>query len=1461
VGYNDASGGITNSYATGSVSGAADTGGLAGYNNASIGTSYATGAVTGSGSSTGGLVGYNDASGGITNSYATGSVSGAADTGGLAGYNNASIGTSYATGAVTGSGSYTGGLAGYNNASIGTSYATGAVTGSGSYTGGLVGYNDASGSITGSWATGAVTGSANYTGGLVGYSNGSISTSYASGAVTGSGSSTGGLVGDNEGSITDAYATGLVSGAADTGGLVGYNGSSGTVNNTYATGLVSGTAGSTGGLVGYNAGGGSLVTNSFWDIDTTGQATSAGGTGKGTPDLFAQATYTGAWSDFGSTWYMIDGETRPFLQMEYSTSIHNSHQLQLMVMNPAASYTLANDIDMSELTNASGHWKTSSYPASISTELGFVPVGNYYTQFTGSLAGNGYAVNGMYIDRPNTDYVGLFGYVGGNGTVSGVGMLGGSVTGRDYTGGLVGDNNVPITNSYATGTVTGRADAGGLVGYNGNGGTITTSYASGAVTATGNYAGGLVGENDGTVTNTYATGAVTGASCAGGLVGYNTGTINTSYASGAVSGAAGFTGGLVGYGSGTVNNSLWDTDTTGQSTSAGGAGAVGTTTDQLMTKSTYTSAGWDFGSTWYMIDGETRPFLQMEYSTSIQNSHQLQLMVMNPAASYTLANDIDMSELTQAAGHWKTSSYPANISTELGFVPVGSASTPFTGSLAGNGYTINNMYIDRPNTDYVGLFGYIGATGTVTNVGLTGGSVTGQNYVGALAGENDGSITNSYATSQIAATADYVGGLVGYNNGVIASGYATGDVSATGDCVGGLAGYNNVSITRSYATGVVSATGDYAGGLTGYNNGAISLTYATGGVSGANNVGGLVGCNFGGITESYATGGVSATGNFAGGLVGYSSGVISETYATGGATGADYVGGLVGYNTNDGKVSTSYAAGPVTGSGSNVGLVFGADDAGTTGNSPETTGAMTHLATFSAWGTNIDASGGTTAIWRIYEGYTDPLLRTFLTEATATVNNSTQVYDGTTSVAGSCTWSIKVDPSEILGTPVYTAAGRNAGNQSVTLTGLYSTQQGYDISTVNGTVDITAANLTISTPNVTKTYDGTTSASGTAVVTAGTLFGTDSISGGSFAFTNKNAGIGNKTVTVSGVTVSDGNSGNNYSVTYANNTTSTINQANLTISTPNVTKTYDGTTSASGTAIVTSGTLYGTDSISSGSFAFTDKNAGIGNKTVTVSAVTISDGNSGNNYSVTYANNTTSTINPLAITATYAAQDKVYDGTTAATVSGSSSGIIGGDTVTFSQTAAFADKNAGAGKTVNITGISLGGSDGGNYSLLSTNATATASITPKNLSITANDDAKTYSGVPYSGGNGVTYTGFVSGETGAVLGGTLAYGGTSQGAVYPGPYTITPSGLTSGNYNISFINGLLTITGSPSVVAETSAITSFQISVNSTLDQSNKGTTSSGHSGSSLGPGVGTPTLANLAGTVLFTDQTGTGGN
>ncbi|MFC5191951.1 MBG domain-containing protein [Algoriphagus aquatilis] len=106
--------------------------------------------------------------------------------------------------------------------------------------------------------------------------------------------------------------------------------------------------------------------------------------------------------------------------------------------------------------------------------------------------------------------------------------------------------------------------------------------------------------------------------------------------------------------------------------------------------------------------------------------------------------------------------------------------------------------------------------------------------------------------------------------------------------------------------------------------------------------------------------------------------------------------------------------------------------------------------------------------------------------------------------------------------------------------------------------------------------------------------------------------------------------------------------------------------------------------------------------------------------------------------------------------------------------------------------ITPGGLTSGNYDL--TFVPGTLTITKASLTVTAIDDTKVYNGLAYSNGNGVNYSGFVNGENSSVLGGSLTYTGNSQGAVNVGSYVITPGGLTSGNYDLTFVPGTLTIT-------------------------------------------------------------------
>ncbi|MCY1167693.1 MBG domain (YGX type) [compost metagenome] len=183
-------------------------------------------------------------------------------------------------------------------------------------------------------------------------------------------------------------------------------------------------------------------------------------------------------------------------------------------------------------------------------------------------------------------------------------------------------------------------------------------------------------------------------------------------------------------------------------------------------------------------------------------------------------------------------------------------------------------------------------------------------------------------------------------------------------------------------------------------------------------------------------------------------------------------------------------------------------------------------------------------------------------------------------------------------------------------------------------------------------------------------------------------------------------------------------------------------------------------------------------------------------YGVAYTNGTL-TVGKATLTVTgTAASNKTYDGSAAATLgnAGTLAGLAYGEALTLNATASFADANAGSGKTVTAA-YSLADGTGlaGNYQLAAATATTTADIARANLSVTAKNDSRLVGGTPYAGGNGVSYSGFVAGETAAVLGGALSYGGSSQGASAVGSYAITPGGYSAANYALSYFDGVLTI--------------------------------------------------------------------
>ncbi len=440
----------------------------------------------------------------------------------------------------------------------------------------------------------------------------------------------------------------------------------------------------------------------------------------------------------------------------------------------------------------------------------------------------------------------------------------------------------------------------------------------------------------------------------------------------------------------------------------------------------------------------------------------------------------------------------------------------------------------------------------------------------------------------------------------------------------GLFGITDGSVIQNIGLTNLNVIGrSNVGGVAGVNNGAISNTYATGSIRGVNTVGGLAGVNQGTINNAYATSSINASGSVAGGLAGSlsSTGSISNAYASGAVTGGSVAGGLVGESA--GTISNTYASGLVTGT-STGGLVASVTDGlvdssywntDSTGQATSadgtglTTAAMQDASSFSGW--DIDNQGGTGTVWRIYQGQTSPLLRSFLKPLSVEIQNtsSSKIYDGLT-VSG-VNYTVG-DAQADLNKVNSNFAARNAGTYSYA-EGLSSGQTGYDLIVANdATLTINKKTLTITADATSKVYDGKLTSTGKPVVD-GRVRG-DSIVGLTQSFADKNAGTG-KTINVNhGYTIRDGNNGNNYDVVLVQSHAGVITPKTLNISTVANTKVYDGGLTSANKPQVT-GLVTG-DRVTGLFQQYETKTVGTGKKLLIKAGYVVQDGNSGGNYTV-----------------------------------------------------------------------------------------------------------------------------------------------------------------------------------------------------------------------------------------------------
>ncbi len=263
--------------------------------------------------------------------------------------------------------------------------------------------------------------------------------------------------------------------------------------------------------------------------------------------------------------------------------------------------------------------------------------------------------------------------------------------------------------------------------------------------------------------------------------------------------------------------------------------------------------------------------------------------------------------------------------------PIGTSSG-YSGNFNGDDHTISGLYIKNTSsdTDYQGFFGYVGSSGKIENLSVSG-SVSGNDYVGGIAGDNRGSVEDCDFTGSVSGN-NYVGGVVGLNRGSVINCTNTGSVKGSGNRVGGVVGYNNGGTVKNcYNTGNISGnisyndSGNHVGGVVGYNSGSVENCHNIGSVSGNSYVGGVVGVNSSTVKNCYNTGSVKGSGIYVGGVVGNNGGSVTNCYNTGEVSG-NYVGGVVGMNNSgdssaSASVTNCYNTGTVT--GNRVGGVVG----------------------------------------------------------------------------------------------------------------------------------------------------------------------------------------------------------------------------------------------------------------------------------------------------------------------------------------------------------------------------------------------------------------------------------------------------------------------------------------------------------------------------------------------------------
>ena len=1052
--------------------------------------------------------------------------------------------------------------------------------------------------------------------------------------------------------------------------------------------------------------------------------------------------------------------------------VHDVYDLQNINAKRDGRYILAGDID----ATATQDWNSGE---------GFQPLGGGGNEFTGRLDGAGHTLRGLYINRHVDLKTGLFGTVK-EATIENLSLRDGNVKGNYVVGGIVGyAKKAVIRNVSYSGAVAGMNIIGGIVGLVKEG-SIQNAWNAGKVEGDSTVGGiaGLVKEGS-TFQNVCNTGAIKGVwSKIGGIAGcIENSSLQNAWNTGAVRGRTSV-GGIVGEANGgSICHAVWKSGTVREYNSGSYiARAVGesnnaTALEDIAERSeadmklaaTYSTWKDEHGNAlvateggkgtpWRIYEGHTTPLL-----TGLMKGTKRLAKVYDGNVFATTDPHITIVNTGKDVG-----TYDA-YSDQLGYDLIGGA-TITQRVLTMSGVAAQTKVYD--GTTYADAAQF---HATLNNV------VTGEESLVTATARGAAYNSKNVATaSKVTYTGLALTGTGAANYTVATTAEGAGTITARALTLGAVAAQ-----TKTYDGTRAADAGKFSAGLNNTVAGdsvtatAAGATYNSKDVAGANTVN-YTGVALGGADAgNYSLAAVAAqgTGTITRRALTFDA-VAAQTKTYDGNTNADAaqfsatLGNIVAGEEN--SVSATAA-----GAEYNDKNVTAANAVSYTGVALTGTGAGNYSIADTAQGKGTITKraltlGTVTAQTKTYDGTTAADVGKFHAALTNAIAGDSVAATAT----GAAYNSKNVAAASTIGYTGVALSGADAGNYSLAAT------------TAQGAGTITARELTLGTvASQSKTYDGTRAADASKFSAAlnNAVAGDNVTAAAAGATYNDHNVAGARTIDYTGVSLGGSDAGN-----YSLAATAAQGEGRITPKELNLAltggarfdKTYDGTANVAQS--LTKGTNYnlngfvtgeGTDiELSAVTGKYADKNAAR-DKAVTFDGLTLTGTGAANYVLNKTALTGTGTITKRALTlGAVAAQTKTYDGTTAADTAKFSAVLnntVAGDNVTATATgAAYNSKNVAAASTIDYAGVALSGADAANYSLAATTAQGAGTITPRDLTLTA-DAKKIVQGEPLPSFTGRA-DGFADGEDASVLGADgLTFESTVKNTETPGSYGVT----------------------------------------------------------------------------------------